>query len=99
MANWISWQAGYPISHLLSGYGIKPFSNVWGVAGKNVTALLAITDTLLEIDIPYLMDGAAIHVTQWNKYYKKKYDDTITYKAPFKRFLSQYDLIVMDAVD
>jgi hypothetical protein len=35
----LNWEVAYPISNLLSGSGIMPSSNVWGIAGKNVTAL------------------------------------------------------------
>jgi hypothetical protein len=94
----LNWEVAYPISDLLSGAGILPSSNVWGIAGKNVTALLAIETTELEITIPGLKDGSMIHVTVWDKLKNKKSEETVTYKAPFKHMLSEYDFILIDTV-
>lgn len=94
----LSWEASYPISNLLSGGGILPTSNVWGIAGKNVTALLAIEATELAIAIPGLADGSKIRVVVWDNKKNKKSEETVTYKAPYKRFLSEYDFILIDAV-
>jgi hypothetical protein len=95
----LSWEVAYPISNLLSGCGILPSSNVWGIAGKNVTALLAIETTELEITIPGLSDGSKIHVVIWDNKGKKKSEENITYKAPYKQILKEYDFILIDKVD
>jgi hypothetical protein len=97
--NCLSWEVAYPISSLLSGAGIMPSSNVWGIAGKNVTALLAIETTELEMSIPGLTDGSQIHIVIWDNKQKKKYEETITYKAPFKHMLKEYDFILIDKLN
>ncbi|MFZ0281210.1 MAG: hypothetical protein WAL29_06150 [Bacteroidales bacterium] len=94
----LNWEAAYPISDLLSGCGIKPSSNVWGIAGKNVTALLAIETTELEIKIPGLADGSKIHVVIWDNKSNKKSEETLTYAAPFRQILKEYDFILIDTV-
>ncbi len=94
----LNWEVAYPISDLLSGTGILPSSNVWGIAGRNVTALLAIETTELEMTIPGLKDGSMIHVVVWDKFKNKKSEETITYKAPYKHMLKEYDFILIDAV-
>jgi len=94
----LNWEVAYPISDLLSGFGILPSSNVWGIAGENVTALLAIETTELEIRIPNLRDGSKIHVVVWDNKNNRKSEETITYKAPYKRMLKEYDFIVIDKV-
>jgi hypothetical protein len=94
----LNWEVAYPISNLLSGGGILPSSNVWGIVGKNVTALLAIETTELEMKIPGLADGSKIHVVVWDNKRNKKSDETVVYKAPYKRILKEYDLIMIDAV-
>jgi hypothetical protein len=93
----LSWEVAYPISDLLSGAGIKPTSNVWGIAGKNVTALLAIETTELEMKIPGLADGSKIHVVVWDNKKNKKSEETVVYKAPYRHMLKEYDLIMIDA--
>jgi hypothetical protein len=98
-ANALNWEAAYPVSNLLSGCGILPSSNVWGIAGKNVTALLAIETTELEMTIPGLADGSKIHVVVWDKKQIKKSEETVSYKAPFKYMLKEYDFILIDKVD
>jgi hypothetical protein len=95
----INWEVAYPISNLLSGSGIMPSSNVWGMAGKNVTALLAIETTELEITIPGLADGSSIRVVVWDNKQNKKSEETLTYKAPFKKILKEYDFILIDKVN
>lgn len=95
----LNWEVAYPISNLLSGAGIMPSSNVWGIAGKNVTALLAIETTELEMAIPGLADGSRIHVVIWDNKQNKKSEETITYKAPFKQMLKEYDFIMIDKVN
>jgi len=94
----LNWEVAYPISDLLSGCGIMPSSNVWGIAGKNVTALLAIETTELIIRIPGLEDGSEIHVVVWDNKKNKKSEETITYKAPFRKILMEYDFILIDCV-
>ena len=94
----LNWEVAYPDSDLLSGCGILPSSNVWGIAGKNVTALLAIETTELEIKIPGLADGSEIHVVVWDNKKNKKSEETVTYKAPFKKMLMEYDFILIDRV-
>lgn len=94
----LNWEVAYPISDLLSGGGIHPSSNVWGIVGKNVTALLAIETTELEMKIPGLADGSKIHVVIWDNKKNKKSEETVVYKAPYKRLLKEYDLIMIDAV-
>jgi len=94
----LNWEVAYPISNLLSGAGILPSSNVWGIVGKNVTALLAIETTELEMTIPGLADGSKIHVVVWDNKKNKKLEETVTYKAPYKHMLREYDFIMIDAV-
>lgn len=98
-ANTLNWEVAYPISNLLSGAGVLPTSNVWGIAGKNVTALLAIETTELEMTIPGLSDGASIHVVVWDNRMNKKSDETLIYKAPFKKMLKEYDFILIDKLN
>ncbi len=95
----LNWEVAYPISHLLSGAGILPSSNVWGIAGKNVTALLAIESTDLDMSIPGMEDGTSIHVVVWDKQKKKTSEETMVYKAPFKKRLHEYDFLLIDRVD
>jgi hypothetical protein len=73
-------------------------SNVWGIVGKNVTALLAIETTELVATIPGLADGTNIHVVVWDNKLNKKSEETVTYKAPYKHMLKEYDFILIDAV-
>ena len=95
----LNWEVAYPISHLLSGCGILPSSNVWGIAGEKVTALLAIETTELEMAIPGLADGSKIHVVIWDRKQNKKSEETIPYKAPFRQILKEYDFILIDKVN
>jgi len=95
-ATCLNWEAAYPISNLLSGGGILPSSNVWGIVGKNVTALLAIETTELEVTIPGLADGASVRVVVWDKQHQKKSEETTVYRALFKRVLAEYDFILID---
>lgn len=94
----LNWEAAYPISHLLSGGGILPSSNVWGIVGKKVTALVAIETTEVNMTIPGLADGAQIHVVVWDNKMNKTSEEVLTYKAPFKRVLREYDLLLIDTV-
>ena len=48
--------------------------------------------------IPGLADGARIHVVVWDNKRNKKLEETVTYKAPFKHMLTEYDLIMIDTV-
>lgn len=92
----LSWEVAYPVSDLLSGAGIMPTSNVWGITGKNVTALLAIETTELEMKIPGLAEGSKIHVVVWDNKKNKKSEETVVYKAPYKHMLKEYDLIMIN---
>lgn len=94
----LNWEVAYPISNLLSGAGILPSSNVWGIAGKNVTALLAIETTELEMTIPGLAEGSRIHVVVWDNKKNKKSEETVVYHAPFKHMLKEYDFILITSV-
>jgi hypothetical protein len=94
----LNWEVAYPIANLLSGGGILPSSNVWGIVGKNVTALLAIETTELVASIPGLADGTRIHVVVWDNKKNKKSEEITTYKAPYKHMLNEYDFILIDAV-
>ncbi|XOV91571.1 MAG: hypothetical protein ACFHWX_15320 [Bacteroidota bacterium] len=91
----LNWEVAYPISDLLSGYGISPESNVWGIAGEKVTALLAIETTELEIHIPNLKNGSKINVVIWDKFKRKKSEETLIYTAPYRHYLKEYDFILI----
>ncbi|HEX8038136.1 MAG TPA: hypothetical protein VF490_03255 [Chryseosolibacter sp.] len=95
----LNWEVAYPISDLLSGAGIAPSSNVWGIAGKSVTALLAIETTELEVRLPGVSDGERLHVVVWDNKQDKKSEETIVYRAPYKRLLNEYDFLLIDKVD
>lgn len=97
-ATTLNWQVNYPISNLLSGGGILPSSNVWGIVGKNVTALLAMETTELNIIIPGLSDRSKIHVIVWDNKKNKKSDEIISYHTPYKHWLNEYDFILINAV-
>ena len=94
----LNWEAAYPISNILSGGGILPSSNVWGIVGKNVTALLAIETTELDMTIPGLDKGAKIHVAVWDNKKSKKYEETVSYSGRYKHLLKEYDFIMIDRV-
>jgi hypothetical protein len=94
----LNWEVAYPVSHLLSGAGILPSSNVWGIVGRNVTALLAIETTELDVTIPGLADGSRIHVVVWDSKKQKKSEETVTYKAPYRHMLKEYDFLLIDVV-
>jgi hypothetical protein len=98
-ATTLNWEVAYPISDLLAGCGIMPSSNVWGIAGKNVTSLLAIETTELIIKIPGLEDGSRIHVVVWDNKKNKKSEETVIYKAPYRHMLMEYDLIMINKVE
>jgi hypothetical protein len=97
--NALNWEAAYPVSDLLSAGGLTPNSNAWGIVGKNVTALLAIETTELELVIPGLADGAKIKVEIWDNKKNKKLEETVTYKAPFKQMLKEYDFLLINRAD
>jgi hypothetical protein len=97
-ATCLNWEVAYPISEILSGSGILPSSNVWGIAGKNVTALLAIENTALDVTIPGLADGSRLQVVVLDKSGNKKAEQNIIYKAPYKRFLNEYDFILLNVI-
>lgn len=94
----LNWEVAYPISDLLSGAGILPSSNVWGISGRNVTALLAIETTELEIKIPGLANGATIHVVVWDKMKHKKSEETVVYQGAYTQALNEYDFILIDKI-
>jgi hypothetical protein len=94
----LNWEVSYPVSDLISGCGIKPTSNVWGIAGRNVTALIAIETTELEMRIPGMDDGSNIHVVVWDKRKNKKSDKIVRYEAPFRQILDEYDFILIDRI-
>lgn len=97
--NALNWEVAYPISNLLSGAGILPTSNVWGIAGKNVTALLAIEATELNMEIPGVAEGTRLHVVISDKEKNKTLEEVITYKKPYKQFLKEYDFILITRAD
>jgi hypothetical protein len=78
---------------------ISPLNRNWGIAGKKVTALLAIETTELEMTIPGLADGSKIHIVVWDNKNNKKSEETITYKAPYKQMLKEYDFILIDKIN
>lgn len=95
----LNWEVAYPISHLLSGAGILPSSNVWGIAGKKMSALLAVEATELVMNIPGVKDGARIHVVIRDKMNQPYKEETILYKAPYTQLLREYDFILIDVVE
>ena len=97
-ANCIRWQVMYPISDLLAGCGVRPSSDVWGIAGEKVTVLLATHDTQLEMVIPKLAKGATIRVTQWDRRHQISYQDIVTYAGSYRRSMKQFDSIVIEAL-
>jgi hypothetical protein len=96
-ANCISWQMMYPIGHLLNGAGTLSTSDVWGIAGPRVTALLAIHDTGLHITIPGLAAGATIRVRTWDRYHEKTSEETVIYSGAYQRSLKQFDFVLIEA--
>lgn len=97
-ANCIRWQMMGPISDLLAGCGVQASSDVWGIAGDKVTALLATHDTELDLVIPKLMKGAKIRVTQWDNHHEVTYQDTVTYAGSYHKTMKQFDSIVIEAL-
>lgn len=95
-ANCINYQCCWPIGDILAGCGTSAESNVWGIAGRDVTALLAIANTRLELTIPGLPKGSKIDVTIWDGKGDKKYESSAVYAAPYTRTLAKYDLIVIE---
>jgi hypothetical protein len=59
---------------------------------------LAIETTELELIIPGLADGSKIHVVVWDNKKNKKSEETIVYKAPYKKMMKEYDFIMIDTV-
>jgi hypothetical protein len=43
-----------------------------------------------------LEEGAPIHVVVWDKNHAKKAEENVIYHTPFKRFLNEYDFILID---
>ncbi len=97
-ANCLSWQAMYPISHLLSGHGVRASSDVWGIVGERVTALLATHDTDHELTIPGVAEGAEMRVTQWDRHHRRVYEDVVRYSESYSRKMNQFDLVVIESV-
>jgi hypothetical protein len=96
-ANCISWQMMYPIGHLLSGSGALSTSDVWGIAGAKVSALLAIHDTALDLTIPGLKSGAKIRVRVWDRRHEKTSEDTVSYTGSYQRTMKQFDFVLIEA--
>ena len=94
--NTLNAEVSYVISKLLSGSGVLPTSNVWGIAGKNVTAMLAIETTELSIEIPSMEEGAKMRVLIWDNKRKEKLNQIVTYKKPFVQPMSEYDFILIE---
>ncbi len=88
-------QASYVISRLLSGWSVEPDSDMWGIAGKNICALVACSDTTCKINIPQMADGSTIQVKQYDKFNVLQADESLTYEAPFTRNLAQFDSLVI----
>jgi hypothetical protein len=95
--NCISWQMMYPIGSLLNSAGALSTSDVWGIAGSQVTALLAIHDTDLHLTIPGLRAGAKIRVRTWNRYHEKTGEETVIYSGAYQRSLKQFDFVLIEA--
>ena len=92
----LNWEASYPISNLLSGGGLLPSSNAWGIVGKNVTGLLAIETTEINLTIPGMADGTKVKVSVWDRNGNEKTKKTIQYKAPFQEILKEYDFLMIE---
>ncbi len=92
----LRWQMMYPLGHLLSGAGARPSSDVWGIAGRNVSALLAIHDTTLDLVIPKLEPGARIKVRQWDRHHQKTHEETEPYTGRYQREMKQFDFILIE---
>jgi hypothetical protein len=96
--NCLSWQAMYPISHLLSRHGVAGSSDVWGIVGPKVTALLATHDTDLKLTIPGVAEGSKMRVTQWDRHHEKVYEEVVPYEGSYARSMRQFDLVVIEEV-
>jgi len=95
-ASTIHWQTNFLISDLLSGGGTLPSSNVWGIVGSDVSALLAIEDTELDLQIPGLKDGTKLHYEIWDSNKKMREEKTIVYQKKLIIPMKEYDLILID---
>ncbi|WP_119081223.1 hypothetical protein [Chitinophaga alhagiae] len=98
-ANCLNWSVSSVISDLLSGAGTSITSNVWGIAGKNVSALIAVAPTTLKLTIPGLANGSAIHVEVWDKNKVMKSDMNTNYCAPFTLSMDKYDFVIIEKVN
>ncbi len=98
---YLSWQVSSVLARCLTYYnwGTAVDSDVWGVAGPAVTAVIATNDTELEMYLPGIDDGSKLHVVEYDKMYNTTYEDTITYVAPFTRTLQQYDMVVINTTN
>ncbi len=92
----INWEVSYAISDLLAGAGTLPSSNVWGIVGSQVSALLAIENTELNLTLPEVKDGTPIHMIIMDSAGKKKTDQIVTYSAPLVVQMKEYDFILID---
>jgi hypothetical protein len=61
--------------------------------------MLAIETTELEIVLPGVKDGTRMNVVVWDNKQTKKSDEIVTYRAPFKRILKEYDFILINTVN
>jgi hypothetical protein len=85
-----------PIGDLLAGCGARASSDVWGLAGEKVTALLAVHDTELDLALPRLAAGTRLRVRTWDKYFTNTADETVTYEGRYRRPMKQYDFVLIE---
>jgi hypothetical protein len=52
-----------------------------------------------QMTIPGLAEGSSIHVVVWDNKKNKKSEETLIYKAPFKKMLKEYDFILIDKLN
>jgi len=97
-ANCLSWQMMYPIGHLLSGSGALPSSDVWGIAGEQVSAFLAIHDTVLEVTLPRLSAGRRLRLRQWDRRHQQTHEELLTYTGSLRRDMAQFDFVLIEAL-
>jgi hypothetical protein len=96
-ANCLRWQMMDPIGDLLAGCGTRATSDVWGIAGEKVTALLAIHDTELDLTLPRLAAGKRLRVRTWDKHFTNTADETTTSEGRYRRPMKQYDFVLIEA--
>lgn len=98
-ATCLNWSVSSVISDILSASGTSISSNVWGIAGRNVSALIAIAPTTLKLTIPGLANGSAIHVEVWDKNKVMKSEMNTHYCAPFTLSMDKYDFVIIEKAD